>query len=111
MYCTYPTRTTPHLLQLKREYVSLVDNYGCVVQETFTVQDPPVSPSETILLPSLKCLYKANERTQERPQTLQSLISTEYFNSWLFINDRQSKLPGFKTLTLVLALTIPMSLY
>ena len=31
------TWTTPHLLQLKREYVSLVDKYGCVVQETFTV--------------------------------------------------------------------------
>ena len=25
------TWTTPHLLQFKREYVSLVDNYGCVV--------------------------------------------------------------------------------
>ena len=31
------TWTTPHLLQLKREYVSLVDNYGYVVEETFTV--------------------------------------------------------------------------
>ena len=41
---------------------------GCVVQETFTVQDPPASPSETLLLPPLKCLHKANERIQERPQ-------------------------------------------
>ena len=32
------------------------------------MQDPPASPSETLLLPSLKCLYNANERTQERPQ-------------------------------------------
>jgi hypothetical protein len=32
------------------------------------VQDPPASPFETLLLPPLKCLYKANERTQERPQ-------------------------------------------
>ena len=31
------TWTAPHLLQLKREYVSLVDNYGYVVEETFTV--------------------------------------------------------------------------
>ena len=62
------TWTVPHLLHLKREYVSLVDNYGCVV-ETFTVQEPPASPSEMLLLPPLKCLYKANERTQERPQS------------------------------------------
>ena len=26
------TWTAPHLLHLKREYVSLVDNYGCVVR-------------------------------------------------------------------------------
>ena len=29
---------------------------------------PPASPSNNLLLPSLKCLYKVNERTQERPQ-------------------------------------------
>ena len=52
---------------LKREYVTLVDKYGFVVQETFTVQDPPASPPETILLPPLKCLHKTNERIQERP--------------------------------------------
>ena len=33
-----------------------------------SVQDPPAAPSDTLLLPSLKCLYKANERIQERPQ-------------------------------------------
>ena len=48
------TWTTPHLLHLKREYVTLVDKYGCVVEENFTVQDPPVSPSDTLLLSSLK---------------------------------------------------------
>ena len=62
------TWTAPHLLHLKREYVSLVDKYGCVVQETFTLQDPPGSPSDTLLLPPLKCLCKANERIQESPQ-------------------------------------------
>ncbi len=61
------TWTTPHLFQLKREYVT-VDKYGCVVEETVTVQDPPPPPSDTLLLPPLKCLYKANERIQERPQ-------------------------------------------
>jgi hypothetical protein len=48
--------------------VSLVDKYGFVVQETFTVQDPPASPSQMLLLPALKYLYKDNEHTQERPQ-------------------------------------------
>ena len=38
------------------------------MQETITVQDPPAAPSNTLLLPPLKCLYKANERIQERPQ-------------------------------------------
>lgn len=61
------TWTTPHLLQLKREYDILVDKYGCTVQEMFTIQDPPVPPSE-LLLPSLKCLYKVNVRIQEGPQ-------------------------------------------
>ena len=37
--------------------------------------------------------------------------TTECFNSWLFINSRPSKLPWFKTLTLGLALTMPMSPY
>jgi hypothetical protein len=40
------TWTVPHLLQLKREYESLVDKYGCTVQEMFTVQDPPAPPSD-----------------------------------------------------------------
>ena len=38
------------------------------MQETFTVQDPLASPSETLLLPPLKYLYKVNEHIQERPQ-------------------------------------------
>ena len=57
-----------HLLQLKREYEIFVDKYGCSVLEMFTVQDPPAPPSDTILLSSLKCLYKTNERIQEDPQ-------------------------------------------
>ena len=62
------TWTTPHLLQLKREYDILLDKYGYVVQETFTVQDPPASPSDTLLLPPLKYHYKTNEHIHERPQ-------------------------------------------
>ena len=32
------------------------------------MQDPLAPPSDTLLLPPLKCLYKANERIQERPR-------------------------------------------
>ena len=63
------TWTTPHLLQLKREYEILVDKYGCVVQKTVTLQGPPTPLSDTLLLSSLKYLYKVNERIQERPQS------------------------------------------
>ena len=85
------TWTSPHLLHLKREYVTLVDKYGCVVKETFTVKDPPSSPSETFLLPSLKCLHKTNERIQERPQPgdsrpvmppLQRTLSRQIMRKW-----------------------------
>jgi hypothetical protein len=61
------TWTTPHL-QLKKEYEILVEKYGCTVQEMFTVQDPPTPQSDKLPLSPLKCLYKANERIQERPQ-------------------------------------------
>ena len=100
------------------------------------VQDPPDVPSDTLLLSSLKCLYKTNVRIQERLQlgdsrpvltpsqitlsrqimrnwkpwqTLESLIITGWFNSCLFINNNPSRLPVFKTLTLDLAQTMTMS--
>ena len=37
-------------------------------QEMFTVQDPPVPPSDILLLSPLKCLYKVNVHIQDRPQ-------------------------------------------
>ena len=60
-------------------------------QETLTVKDPPAPPSNTLLLPSLKCLYQGNERIQERPQTgdsrpvlppSQSTISRQIMRNW-----------------------------
>jgi hypothetical protein len=62
------TWTAPHRLQLRREYDILVNNHGYLVQEMYTVQDPPDPPSDVLLLPPLKCLYKANVRMQEPPQ-------------------------------------------
>jgi hypothetical protein len=50
------TWTSPHLLQLKREYDILVNNHECIVQEMYTVQDHPTSPSGTLLLSPLKYL-------------------------------------------------------
>jgi hypothetical protein len=48
------TWTAPHLLHLKREYVSLVDNYGCVVPgnfhgarpSRFSLRDAPMDASQ-----------------------------------------------------------------
>jgi hypothetical protein len=50
------------------EYEVLVNNYGCKVQEMYTVQDHPPPPSEFLLLPPLDSLYEAYVRNQELPQ-------------------------------------------
>ena len=60
--------TTPHLLQLKREYDILTDKYDVPCQEMLTVQDPSTPPSDILLLPPLKCLYKSKVRIQDLPQ-------------------------------------------
>jgi hypothetical protein len=83
------------------------------------VQDTPASPSDTLLLLPLKCLHKTNERIQERPHPGDSrpvlspsrLIITGCFNSWLFINDRPSKTPGARTLTLGLLQTMTILIH
>ena len=62
------TWTAPHLLQLKRQYEILVDKYGCSVAGNVHGARPSCSPTEVLLLPPLKCLYKANVLMQERPQ-------------------------------------------
>jgi hypothetical protein len=55
------------------------------------VQDPPEPPSDTLLLPSLKCLYKGNARIQQRSQTgdsrpvlplSQNTISRQIMRNW-----------------------------
>ena len=51
------TWTLTHL-QVKGEYDILVDQCTCIVQETYTVQDPLAPPSDN-LLSSLKCLHTA----------------------------------------------------
>ena len=48
------TWTAPHLLHLKREYVTLVDKYGCVVAgnfhdarpSRFSLRDAPIAASQ-----------------------------------------------------------------
>jgi len=60
--------TVPHLLHLKMEYEVLVNNYGCKVQEMYTVQDHPPPPSEFLLLPPLDDLYQTYVRNQGLPQ-------------------------------------------
>jgi hypothetical protein len=64
------TWTAPHLLHLKREYEVFVNKCGFLVQEMYTVEDPPdQDPSpDFLLLPPFNCLYKTNVRNQEPPQ-------------------------------------------
>ena len=52
------TWVAPHLLQLKSEYAVLLNKHNCKEQEMYIVQDQPLPPSETLLLPSLSSLYK-----------------------------------------------------
>ena len=54
--------TAPNLLHLKKECEVLVNNYGCKVQEMYTVQGHPPPPSEFLLLPPLDSLYKVYMR-------------------------------------------------
>jgi hypothetical protein len=62
------TWVAPHLLQLKSEYAVLLNKYDCKEQEMYIVQDQPLPPSETLLLPVLERLYKVYTRNQELPQ-------------------------------------------
>jgi hypothetical protein len=62
------TWVAPHLLQLKSEYVILLNKHNCKEQEMYIVKDQPLPPSETFLLPPLSSLYKVYTRNQELPQ-------------------------------------------
>jgi hypothetical protein len=58
----------PHLIQLQSEYAVLLNKHNCKEQEMYIVQDQPLPPSETLLLPPLQNLYKVHMRNQELPQ-------------------------------------------
>ena len=62
------TWVAPHLLQLKSEYAVLLNKHNCKEQEMYIVQDQPLPPSETLLLPPLESLHKVYTRNQELPQ-------------------------------------------
>ena len=51
-----------YMIGFKREYDILVDKYGCLVQETFTVQDLPAPPSDILLLSPLNDLHMVTVR-------------------------------------------------
>ena len=46
----------PHLLQLQSEYAVLLNKHNCNEQEMYIVQDQPLPPSETLILPPLQSL-------------------------------------------------------
>ena len=74
------TWVAPHLLQLKSEYAVLLNKHNCKEQETYIVQDQPLPPSETLLLPPLESLYKVYTRNQELPQPGDSRPSCHHRN-------------------------------
>ena len=63
------TWVAPHLIQLKSEYAVLLNKHNSKQQEMYIVQDQPLPPSETLLLPPFQSLYKVYTRNQELPQT------------------------------------------
>jgi hypothetical protein len=63
------TWLAPNLLHLKEVYEVLLNKHNCKEQESYVVQDQPLPPSDTLLLPSLSRLYKVHVRNQEMPQT------------------------------------------
>ncbi len=131
------TWTDPHLLQLKREYDILVDEYGYSVQETFTVQDPPAPPSDILLSSyhlstaftvTTPCTHsgvtsvwgfstgsvtvsthpvRSWETGKFGNQTLKSLTITGCSNNRFFTHNKLFSLLVLKVLTHVLVLTIP----
>jgi hypothetical protein len=63
------TWLAPNLLHLKEVYEVLLNKHNCFEQESYVVQDQPLPPSDTLLLPPLSSLYKVHMRNQEMPQT------------------------------------------
>jgi hypothetical protein len=52
------TWLAPNLLHLKEVYEVLLNKFNCKEQERYVVQDQPLPPSDTLLLPPLSSLYK-----------------------------------------------------
>ncbi len=63
------TWLSPNLLHLKSESEVLLNKHNCKEQESYIVQDQPLPPSDTLLLPPLSNLYKVHIRNQEMSQT------------------------------------------
>jgi hypothetical protein len=63
------TWVASNLLHLKSVYEVLLNKHNCKEQESYLVQDQPIPPSDTLLLPPLSSLYKVHMRNQEMPQT------------------------------------------
>ena len=64
--------TLSHLLQLKQEYLKLIVDFNCDIQEFVTVQDPPAPPSDTLHLTPLTNLHSVTARNMELPQSGES---------------------------------------
>ena len=54
------------------EYEVLLNKHNWKEQEMYIVEDPSLPPSDILLLPPLKSLYKVHKRNQELPQSGES---------------------------------------
>jgi hypothetical protein len=87
------TWLAPNLLHLKEVYEVLLNKHNCKEQESYVVQDQPLPPSDTLLLPPLSSLYKVHMRNQQMPQVgdsrpvmppSQHVLSKQVMKNWDF---------------------------
>ncbi len=82
--------TLSHLIQLKQEYIKLVEDFNCDIQEFITVQDPPAPPSNILHLSPLTSLqilhviwsYLSRENRERFNHRLNELYLVNLYNSW-----------------------------
>jgi hypothetical protein len=61
------TWTLSHLLQLKQEYIKLVEEFNCDIQEFIVVQGPPSPPSNILHFSPLTRLHSVTTHNMELP--------------------------------------------
>jgi hypothetical protein len=103
-----PAHVFPPLEETFYRHITVAGSMNVECEPSAPSYPTPVPSSAIIVVRTFQLFFYIKKGSL---RTLESLIITDCFNTWLFINNRPSKLPGFKTLTLVLVMTMPMSPY